>query len=101
MIFGAERWANGVIFMVFLSVAFLHFVHNFNENFSASVAFECKNYTLLRPEGSERLGLNKKSASLHFCVLFSFSAMTLHKLSEIAAALVFVVSLRLCLLAMK
>ena len=74
MIFGAEHSANGVIFMAFLSVAFLHFESTFNENFSASVAFECKNYTLLlRPEATQRLGLNKKSASLHFiCVFFIF-----------------------------
>lgn len=104
MFFGAERSANGVIFMVFLLCCFLAL---FNENFSASVAFECKNYTLhLRPEGflcSARLGLNKKICQFAFLrVLFSFlAAMTLHKLSEIAAALVFVVSLRLCLLAMK
>lgn len=64
------KWCN------FYGVSFLHFfVCNFNENFSASVAFECKNCTPLkalqqRPEGSARLGLNKKSAVRNFCMFF-------------------------------
>lgn len=56
MIFGAERSANGVIFMVFLSVAFLHFVSTFNENFSASVAFECKKlYSFAAPRSNSKI----------------------------------------------
>lgn len=46
------------------------------------------------PEGSKRLGFNKNSASSlsRLSFLHVLAAMTLHKLNEIAAALVFVVA---------